>query len=367
MSLSWIKREFSSPRLLLNPNLPKEDRNYWEEVWLMWQKEGEWGLLTSGTTGRSKLVFLNTEAFWSSAKSVCRAACLNSEDVFLLSLPLFHVAGASIVWRARLLGARILLARDGSIKSLLPHLKQASVLSLVPTQLYDLVEKGVYAPQNLRVVFIGGDHCDESLLCEASSLGWPWRLTYGMTEAASQIALSDLNSKSLKILPHMEVRLNQKECLEFRSPAMLSGSFSQEEKERKDLGRGDWFSSRDRVQILKDGEMRFLGRDSDFVKVNGEGVSILEIEGSLVSLGLNRNPFWKVLSRKHSRKGAELILICHSSLVSRVKELVRFYNDACLPVARIIEVIELGELPKTLSGKVCWRTIETQLQIYQDL
>ncbi len=71
---------------------------------------------------------------------------------------------------------------------------QVTHTSLVPTQVHDLVAAGVQAPVSLRAIVVGGGHLDAATGRAARALGWPVLASYGMTEAASQIATQGLDS-----------------------------------------------------------------------------------------------------------------------------------------------------------------------------
>ncbi len=63
-------------------------------------------------------------------------------------------------------------------------------MSLVPTQLLRLLEaaEGAPPPASLRCILLGGAGTPSSLLERALAGGWPVALTYGLTEATSQVA-----------------------------------------------------------------------------------------------------------------------------------------------------------------------------------
>jgi O-succinylbenzoic acid--CoA ligase len=63
-------------------------------------------------------------------------------------------------------------------------------ISLVPTQLLRVLEHRANreAPDTLRSVLVGGAHAPVALVERALAAGWPVALTYGATEASSQVA-----------------------------------------------------------------------------------------------------------------------------------------------------------------------------------
>jgi o-succinylbenzoate---CoA ligase len=162
-------------------------------------------IYTSGTSGRPKgavLTFANH--FWSATASAFRLGVL-PQDRWLSPLPLYHVGGLAVVFRSALYGATAVIhprfdldATDYS----LAH-DQISLISLVPTMLHRLLERRDHWPASLRLILLGGAAADPELIEHANNL--PRQLpttngpstigndplvapTYGLTEAASQVA-----------------------------------------------------------------------------------------------------------------------------------------------------------------------------------
>ena len=104
-----------------------------------------------------------------------------------MALPDFHVGGMGILARcheAFLQGGSGWRGKWDPVRYHELALAEGSTLSsLVPTQLFDLVEHGLRAPEPLRAVIIGGGRLDDQLYEQALQLGWPLMESYGMTEA----------------------------------------------------------------------------------------------------------------------------------------------------------------------------------------
>jgi O-succinylbenzoic acid--CoA ligase len=105
--------------------------------------------------------------------------------------------------------------------------ERVSVLSLVPTQVYDLVTQKLKAPPSLRIVVVGGGSLTEKLYFEARMLGWPLLISYGLTECASQVATACLSSlkddkifPSAFLLPHISVKVIDELKVQVQSPAL---------------------------------------------------------------------------------------------------------------------------------------------------
>lgn len=151
---------------------------------------------TSGSTGDARWVRHNAAAHLASARAIVRRLELSHEDRWGWCLPSNHVGGLSILWRNALVGAATVAMHQGGMLSDwlrgLPDAESPSVLSLVPTQLKDLVASDTEPPTSLHSVIVGGAALSGNLLSGALERGWPIRTTYGMTETASMVTLSDV-------------------------------------------------------------------------------------------------------------------------------------------------------------------------------
>ncbi len=147
---------------------------------------------TSGTTGRPKGAVLTWEnQVWSAMGSALRLG-VRADDRWLAPLPLHHVGGLAILLRSAFYGTAAALPGRIDATGLSEALEREpiSIVSLVPTQLARLLDvRGDRpAPKGLRVVLIGGGPASDGLLRRAHSLGYPLAPTYGLSEAASQVA-----------------------------------------------------------------------------------------------------------------------------------------------------------------------------------
>ena len=149
------------------------------------------------TSSWKKIVILSKESFLVSAQVVNSHLECTEKDRWLVSLPLTHVGGLSIL-------ARSFSGSFSSIKGLnvwnpktfLNLLKEEKITlcSLVPTQIYDLVQQKFSPPKSLRAVLVGGGALSPSLYTEARKLNWPLLPSYGLTELCSQVATTPLSS-----------------------------------------------------------------------------------------------------------------------------------------------------------------------------
>jgi O-succinylbenzoic acid--CoA ligase len=274
--------------MLLNPRMPDALRRRILAADFPDLPDHVW-LATSGTGGRFKLVALAREAVEASARAVNAHLGASAHDVWINPLPLFHVGGLGILVRAHLAGSRCEIFRSAwDPQQFVDAVRRrdATLSALVPTQVHDLVRAGLAAPECLRGVVVGGGVLTEDLFARAVGLGWPLLPSYGLTEAASQVATAMLGrgaSAWLPLLSHVEARVGEGGVLELRGNSLLTGwmIFEGNGTARwEDPKSGGWYRTGDRAD-MRCAEVRVLGRADDLVKIRGELVDVATLERAL--------------------------------------------------------------------------------------
>jgi len=144
-------------------------------------------LQTSGSSGQPKFVAHCLHNHLCNAKASSDIITVNQDDGWLLSLPLYHIAGMAILFRCFNAGARLVLtSKDGDLPG---HVSIGRVthVSLVNAQLFDLLMALPLPKSKLKAVLLGGSAINKAAIAEAIDAGVPCYSSYGMTEASSQI------------------------------------------------------------------------------------------------------------------------------------------------------------------------------------
>ncbi|NJM38524.1 MAG: AMP-binding protein [Akkermansiaceae bacterium] len=216
------------------------------------------------------------KALLTSAAAVNEHLHVTQKSCWGLALPLHHVGGFGVAARAYEAGSGFQhFTQRWDAKQFhewLDHY-QITHTSLVPTQVYDLVKANRIAPKSIQSIVVGGGLLEISIGQAARDLGWPVLASYGMAEAASQIATQPLDllekpyqPAPISILPIWEIRITPQQTLEIAGPALFSGYVIDGEF----ISRGtSWHTTSDFVQL--DGQMISpLGRQDALVKILGE-------------------------------------------------------------------------------------------------
>tara|TARA_R110002096_G_scaffold61536_5_gene152992 strand:+ start:439 stop:1503 length:1065 start_codon:yes stop_codon:yes gene_type:complete len=317
-------------------------------------------MATSGSTGESKFAVLSKRALLHSAGAVIRHCELEKADVWLSSLSDFHVGGLGIYARAYVAG--------GKVEELLPgkwdrsgrrlveacQASGASLTSMTPTHLHDLVVGSVKAPLGLRGVFLGGGRIDLALVERAIELGWPIWPSYGMTEACSQIATStDGESEWLPVLEEWECQISPEGRLAIRGDALFSGYASKQSGEwrfQPALDEDGWFETGDRCE-LNDGRLRFLDRADDVVKISGELISLSRVNDIAERAAVEFGAEAQVVAVPDARRENSLVMI-GSVLQGRATLLLDQVNAELDSIEKVDRVLVVEELPRTEIGKL---------------
>lgn len=145
-------------------------------------------LFTSGTTGSASPVPLTWRNLRTNAVGSALRLGHRPDDRWSVCLEPFHMGGFAPIVRASLYGTGIILhapSPDAMETAIRDH--AASGTSLVPTMLARAIDADVPL-ERLRTVLVGGDRTPPDLVDRALAAEIPLYCSYGMTEAASQIA-----------------------------------------------------------------------------------------------------------------------------------------------------------------------------------
>jgi o-succinylbenzoate---CoA ligase len=243
---------------------------------------------TSGTTGVPKGAELTHGAFlWSAVGSSFHLGQLPS-DRWLACLPLQHVGGLAILYRGALSGAAVTVHErfEPARVSRELDLGGVTLVSFVANMLERVLDaRGERpAPPGLRCVLVGGGPCPAALRERARALGFPVATTYGLTEAASQVATMGrpLVGTELRIVTPEGVALPRGAAGEIavRGPTVMKGYLRRPEATARAL-RGGWLHTGDVGLIDAAGDLVVLDRRSDLVVSGGENVYPAEVEAAL--------------------------------------------------------------------------------------
>jgi o-succinylbenzoate---CoA ligase len=262
-------------------------------------------LFTSGTTGQPKAVALTLENHFYSALGSATKLGVQVDDVWLSCLPLYHVGGLAVIFRSCLYGTAVDLHPRFDLEVVnhaLDHYA-TTLISVVPTMLYRLVQSRTGWPASLRLILVGGAAAEEGLVRAANELGRGAgeqggrgaivATTYGMTETASQMATllpEEVAGKPGSVgRPLLFTRLRAvdevgRPCavgeigeIWVQGPIVADGYVNNPLANSERFVEG-WFRTGDMGYVDGDGDWWIVQRRTDLIVSGGENVYPAEVE-----------------------------------------------------------------------------------------
>jgi O-succinylbenzoic acid--CoA ligase len=340
---------------------------------------------TSGTSGRPKGAVLTFDNLISSAKGAAALLGSQAKDRWLLCMPLFHIGGLSILIRSAMVGATVLLHRRFDAEAVARSLEEDRVthVSLVATMLQRVLERrgDQRSPESLSLILVGGGPAPEELLARAEALGYPIAPTYGLTEAASQVATRPPDrvrgagtdrSAGLEPLPGVEIRIvdaqrhslpaGREGEIEVKGPIVMKGYLDDSEATSRAIREG-WLSTGDVGRLDPAGRLRVLDRRADLIVSGGENVYPAQIESMLLEWeGVAEAGVFGIPDAEYGSKPVAFVVMKPGQCFDR-EALVAFCRERMASYARPCEFSEVAELPRTATGKLLRRTLREQWEI----
>ncbi len=327
-------------------------------------------LFTSGTTGKPKGAVLTYENHWANAIGSALNLGLHENDVWLACLPLFHIGGLAILLRSVIYGNPVVLHESFDAEQVNRAFdeQRVTIVSLVSTMLQRVLDaRGEREfPSTLRCVLLGGGPAPRELLERCAKKNVPVVQTYGLTEAASQVAtlapydaLGKLGSAGMPLfgvelkIEH-EARENVGEIL-IRGATVMK-EYAEDAEATARAFRNGWFHTGDLGYFDADGYLYIVARRDDLIVSGGENIYPAEIENVLHAhpaileaavVGVEdaewgQTPIAYCVLRDKSVSAEELKMFCAEKF-ARYKIPTRF--------------IFVDNLPRNASGKILRRAL----------
>ena len=258
-------------------------------------------LFTSGTTSKPKaVVHTHANCLWA-AKVNPTNIDLHPDDVYLASLPFFHVNTQSwAIWSVLGVGATVVLQPRFSASRFWPVIERHGVthISLIPFVIKAAFEQGIPEHHTVRVGVFG-------LIMPVleQMLGMRVVAAYGMTELVTHC----IHSNPYESYPDMAMGKVSPgyEYLVVTEDGSLAGVgemgelwirgirglsvcleyYGNPEATEKFFTPDGWARTGDIVRLLEDGNIVYCDRDKDALKVGGENVSAREVEDAIRATG----------------------------------------------------------------------------------
>jgi acyl-CoA synthetase (AMP-forming)/AMP-acid ligase II/acyl carrier protein len=330
-------------------------------------------LLTSGTTSRPKTIPLTHASVCLSAYNVGAAITLGPQDRLLSMLPLFHGHGLiSGVIATLAAGSSVICTRGFDAAAFFGWLTefQPTWYTAVPAihrAVLSTAEKHkeIARQSSFRLIRSASSTLPAKLLCGLEALfDVPVIDTFGMTEAATQIAANPLNRRKLGSVGRSagaEIRIldtdgrrlppGERGEIALRGPTITRG-YDNDAAATREAFRDGWFRTGDLGYLDEEGYLFIVGRIKEVINRGGQKVSPGEVEEVLLSHpDVVEAAAFPV---PHARLGADVAaaVVLRSDATADAQKLRDFVRKrlASFKVPGLIRIVPT--IPKGAGGKI---------------
>lgn len=337
-------------------------------------------IYTSGTTGTPKGAVLTRQNFLRSAESSMIGLGLSRDDRWLICMPLYHVGGLSILWRAALYGNCVVLHGQFSVDAVIEAIAEdgVTITSFVPLMLERMMDRVQGPPPGrLRAILLGGAPAPDELLSRACDLGYPIFPTYGLTETASQAAtlpaeeVREHLGSAGKPLFYSEIRIFSDDGrpapagspgeIGVRGPTVSPGYWRRDDA-TAGARRDGWFLTGDIGRLDGAGYLYVLDRRDDLIVSGGENVYPAEIEAALrrhpavLDAGVCR------LDDPRFGQAPAAAVVLRPGTAADEEELLRFAHTQLAGYKVPKSIVFVRELPRNAGGKLLRRALRQTVE-----
>jgi len=348
---------------------------------------------TSGTTGRPKGVMYHHRGAYLQALAMALHLGLDSDSVYLWTLPMFHCNGWCFPWAVTAMGGTHLCMDRVEPVAIWRHMRHSGVTHLcaaptvLTTTIWDPAAGEDKLPRRVRIG-TGGAPPTPALLERLAELGMDITHLYGLTETFGPAVVcawrTEWNSFAIPAQAKLKARQGVANVIgqtvrvvdrrgsdvpadgktmgeiAIRGNNVMLGYYQDEEETRRSCPDG-WFRTGDLGVMFPDGYIQLRDRAKDIIISGGENISSVEIEQALathpavmeVAVVAAPDEKWgevpvAFVALKDGAAASDAELIDHVRA-----RLARFKTPK-----RIV----FGSLPKTATGKVQKNQLRSQLR-----
>jgi crotonobetaine/carnitine-CoA ligase len=326
---------------------------------------------TSGTTGPSKGVLYSYAQSHATATPPARLCA--ADDIFYMTLPMFHVGLSHIFGIVIIAGATLAVRGKFSVSNFwsdVRHYKAtfSILLSTMPNFLLSLPPSEADRDHSLRKLII--IPLPRDLEAFKTRFNVPNVTTlFNMTEVSSPISADGwnlVNNQSCgRPRPGVEARIVDENdeplgpgktgelVLRADSPWEFNLGYWQNPAATAEAWRNQWLHTGDGFQYDEDGNFYFVDRIKDCLRRRGENISSFEVEVEVDAHPAILESAAVAVPSEHSEDELKVVAALKPGCAVEPSELLAFLKTR-LPAYMVPRYIEIraDELPKTPTGKV---------------
>ncbi len=341
-------------------------------------------LYTSGTTGHPKGVQLTNENYISIFHQGTKAGWANwrPDDVVLVCMPLFHVAGVNIGLLGNLHGCRNIILKDVDPQVILKLMEseKLSIAFMVPAVILFLLQQPNLAKtdvSSIRQILYGASPIAEDVLRRAQTTfaGADFVQVYGLTETAGGAtnlppeahdpAKGKLRSCGIPN-PGMEIRVVDEKGADvlvgdvgeivIRGGSIMKGYWNRAEA-TADAIRDGWFYTGDAGFFDTEGYLFIHDRVKDMIVSGGENIYPAEVENALFGHAAIADAAVIGVPDEKWGEAVKAIVVLKPGEQATPEEIIAFAKTriASYKVPKSVDFIQA--LPRNPSGKILRREL----------
>jgi fatty-acyl-CoA synthase len=342
-------------------------------------------VFTSGTTGAPKGAMLTHRGMTNGARASGERFDLNSGDVYVSTIPLYHGGGQAVTFMTvQSCATDVLLPQfDAELLLALLEDEHGTHTGCVPTMLHDLLADPTLEQRDLsslRGISSGGSIVPAEMVRELDErLGVKVTIIFGQTETGGYIAQTfpgddpdDIEHTLGTVFPHLEARVVDPETgadvptdapgeLLVRGCGVMAGYLDDPEQTAATIEPDGWLHTGDVVTRDQRGYLRIVGRCKDVIISGGVNVYPAEIEATIAThpdvAGV------AVLGMPDARWGEMVTAVVRPApgTPPTPEELEAFARERLAPYKVPKRWVFVDDLPLTASGKVQKFVLREQL------
>jgi fatty-acyl-CoA synthase len=257
---------------------------------------------TSGTTAHPKGVELTHRSLWLNAAMLGWHAGVSDRDVYLHTLPLFHVNGWGMPFALAAMGVPQVVLRKVDGHEVLRRVRDHGVTLLcgapaVVSMVLDAARGWDEVPgrDRVRILVAGAPPPTRTIERVETELGWEFLQLYGLTETSPLLTFNRTRAEWDELTPGeratklmragapalgVQLRLDDEGQVLARGNHTLAGYWRQPDASAEALA-GGWFHTGDGGVIDDEGYLTIVDRKKDVIISGGENVSSIEVEDVL--------------------------------------------------------------------------------------
>ncbi|MBW8015145.1 MAG: o-succinylbenzoate--CoA ligase [Planctomycetes bacterium] len=245
-------------------------------------------IFTSSSAAKPKAVLHTIANHYYSALGSNENIPFTQGDAWLMSLPIYHISGFSLIMRSLINRSSIIFPNPAeSITEAIDNLGVTHI-SLVAAQLSTLLEstESINRLQKFKAILIGGSAVPSNLIKRSLQNSLPIFTTYGSTEMASQItttAPGDLQTKigsSGKLLSYRNLKLTDDSEILVKGKALFKGYIKKDSIELPTDSQG-YFHTNDIGSLDAQGNLTVTARKDQMFISGGENIHPQQIERAI--------------------------------------------------------------------------------------